>query len=127
MKPNTHLGIDTELCGTPTELSDGRAVVTLTTTTRMAADDKGLVHGGFAFGVADYAAMLAVNQPHVVLGKADVKFLKPVVAGEVITATATVVSTDGIRSKVQIEVVRGDDVVMTGEMLCLVPSHHVLE
>jgi acyl-coenzyme A thioesterase PaaI-like protein len=44
----------------------------------MAADQRGLVHGGFTFGLADYAAMVAVNDPNVVLGAAEVRFLAPV-------------------------------------------------
>jgi acyl-coenzyme A thioesterase PaaI-like protein len=48
----------------------------------MAVDDRGLVHGGFVFGLADHAAMLAVNDPNVVLGAASTRFLKPVRVGE---------------------------------------------
>ena len=124
---NTHLAIDPRLCGEPRALAEGRASVRLETTREMAADERGLIHGGFVFGAADYAAMLAVNDPNVVLGKAEIKFLKPVVVGETITATASVLSSEGIKRNVHIEVVRGDDVVMAGEMLCLVPDHHVLE
>ena len=62
----------------------------MTTTNAMAADDIGLVHGGFIFGMADYAAMLAVNDPNVVLGAADVKFLKPVSVQETVVAEARV-------------------------------------
>lgn len=32
----------------------------------MAADEYRLVHGGFIFGLADYAVMLAINEPTVV-------------------------------------------------------------
>jgi hypothetical protein len=63
----THHGIDRRLCGEPTMIAVDRAVVALTATAEMAADDRGLVHGGFVFGAADYAAMLAVNHPNVVL------------------------------------------------------------
>ena len=64
MEPNTHLGINSALCGEVIELTDGGATAQLTTTAAMAADDQGLVHGGFVFGLADYAAMLAVNDPN---------------------------------------------------------------
>ena len=47
----------------------------------MAADGRGLVHGGFTFGLADFAAMCAVNDPNVVLGAATCKFLAPVQVG----------------------------------------------
>ena len=61
----------------------------------MAADDRGLVHGGFIFGMADYAAMVAVNDPLVVLGSAETKFLKPVQVGDTVEAVARVQSESG--------------------------------
>lgn len=125
-EPRTHLAIDNNLCGTPLALSEGRAEVELTPAPAMAADDRGLVHGGFVFGLLDYAAMLAVNEPTVVLGKADLRFKKPVVQGERLVATAEVVAEDGKKRTVRGEVKRGDDVVLTGELLCVVPDAHVL-
>ena len=56
----------------------------LLTNRSMAVDETGLVHGGYIFGLADYAAMIAVNHPNVVLGSSEVKFLKPVRAGETV-------------------------------------------
>jgi acyl-coenzyme A thioesterase PaaI-like protein len=73
----------------PTICGNGNSQVELVTTAQMAADEQGLVHGGFIFGAADYAAMIAVNHPHVVLGASDVKFLKPVRVGETVMASAT--------------------------------------
>ena len=61
MNINTHHHIDSRLCGTPVELSKGYARVEIDTISAMRADDSGLIHGGFIFGLADYAAMLAVN------------------------------------------------------------------
>ena len=78
MDIRTHEQIDQRLCGTPVHTENGVSKVTMNTSAEMAVDSLGLVHGGFIFGVADYAAMLAVNHPHVVLGGAEVKFLKPV-------------------------------------------------
>ena len=81
--------------GKPLELTAGYAVVELETNSEMVVDDQGLVHGGFAFGLADYAAMLAVNDPNVVLGSAEVKFVAPVRLGETLTATAELVEANG--------------------------------
>ena len=61
-------------------------MVKLKTNEKMVADEKGLIHGGFIFSVADYSAMLAVNEPTVVLAGANVKFLKPVIVGDEILA-----------------------------------------
>ena len=123
----THHAVDPRLCGRPVELAEGRARVELTTTQEMAADERGLVHGGFAFGLADHAAMLAVNEPTVVLGGATTKFLKPVVVGEPLVAEAAVERAEGKKRTVKVVVRRGDDPVMEGEFLCLVPTAHVLD
>ena len=68
MKLNTHLNINTSLCGKVVKLDTGYAEVLLHTTQQMSADSQCLVHGGFIFAASDYAAMSAVNDPYVVLG-----------------------------------------------------------
>ncbi|MFU2209517.1 PaaI family thioesterase [Solidesulfovibrio sp. C21] len=127
MQRNTHLDIDMALCGTPVELSPGRAVVRLATLPAMAADDRGLVHGGFVFGLADHAAMLAVNDPRVVLGAATVRFTAPVVVGEEIAAEATVTEGEGKKRLVEVTVRREATMVLSGTFTCVIPSHHVLD
>lgn len=123
----THLAIDHRLCGVPLVLAEGVASVALVTTAEMAADDRGLVHGGFVFGLADYAAMLAVNDPNVVLGSAEVKLRKPVEVGERLVAAAHVEEAAGRRSRVRVEVRRGEEVVLSGDFLCFTLDRHVLD
>lgn len=125
--PQTHLAIDRRLCGEPVEIGEGSAVVAWTALPEMAADERGLIHGGFVFGLADYAAMLAVNHSNVVLGSAEVRFLKPVVVGERLVARATVEETDGRKSRVRVEVLRGEEAVMAGSFRCFTLEHHVLD
>jgi acyl-coenzyme A thioesterase PaaI-like protein len=124
--PRTHLGIDRRLCGEPRRLAAGRAEVELATGPEMAADDHGLVHGGFVFGLADYAAMLAVNHPNVVLGAAETRFLAPAVVGERLTAEAVVKAEEGRRREVAVTVRRGADELFTGTFTCFVLGEHVL-
>jgi acyl-coenzyme A thioesterase PaaI-like protein len=126
-RPNTHLAIDCRLVGEPMEIAAGRAAAALVTLPEMAADARGLVHGGFVFGLADYAAMLAINDPNVVLGGAEVRFLKPVRVGERLTAQAAVEETEGLRSRVRVEVFRDAEVVMTGTFSCFTLERHVLD
>jgi uncharacterized protein (TIGR00369 family) len=126
MEPRTHASIDRALCGTPVELAPGRAVVEMVATATMAADAQGLVHGGFVFGLADHAAMLAVNEPTVVLVAADTKFLRPVSPGERLRAEATVTESAPPRYAVTCTVWRGDEAVFEGTFRCHVPKRHVL-
>lgn len=125
--PNTHLGIDQALCGRPLALAPGRSEVELPTTPVMAADDRGLVHGGFVFGAADYAAMLAVNDPNVVLGAAQARFVAPVRVGETVVARAVVGEQTGKKRVVEVTVQRGEDVVLEATLTCFVLERHVLE
>jgi acyl-coenzyme A thioesterase PaaI-like protein len=122
----THTKIDQKLCGNPVTLEEGLSKVELCPDAGMAVDESGLVHGGFIFGLADYAAMIAVNHPNVVLGAADVKFLKPVKTDECIVAEANVTSKKGKRQTVSV-VVKGErGIVFEGQFICFTPGRHVL-
>jgi acyl-coenzyme A thioesterase PaaI-like protein len=92
----------------------------------MQADDSGLIHGGFVFGMADYAAMLAVNDPNVVLGAADVRFTKPCRLGEKLTAKARILEEKGKKRMVEVIVGSGTDTVFEGTFTCFVLEKHVL-
>ncbi len=122
----THQKIDNRLCGEAVETGKGFSRVKFKAVSEMAVDDLGLVHGGFVFGVADYAAMIAVNDPNVVLGAADVRFLKPVSVGEEIMAEAGVKAVHGKKQVVTVTVARDGDPVFKGEFTCFVLDKHVL-
>ena len=126
MNIHTHEKIDQTLCGKPLQVDAGYSRVELTPSASMVADDSGLVHGGFIFGLADYAAMIAVNHPNVVLGAADVKFLKPVKVGDTVVAEARVSEQTGKKRIVPVTVVRTDEPVFEGTFTCFVLDRHVL-
>jgi uncharacterized protein (TIGR00369 family) len=122
----THNQIDAKLCGQPLFVKDGTSRVELQTHAFMAVDAHGLVHGGFIFGLADHAAMIAVNDPNVVLGSAQVKFIKPVRAGQSLVAEAKTESVDGKKHMVSVIAFIGDLKVFEGEFKCFVLEKHVL-
>jgi uncharacterized protein (TIGR00369 family) len=125
----THLLTSSEFVGKVEAMqTDQYATVVLRTTDQMKVDESGLVHGGFTFGLADYAAMTAVNDPYVVLLSSQVKFLKAVVAGEILTAQAKIKEKEGRKRKVGVEVFdRNQTKVFEGEFFCLILQKHVLE
>jgi len=123
----THLRAAPSLLGRPILIEDdSRAVVDLVATKDMVVDDEGLVHGGFTFGLADYATMLAVNHPYVVIGSADVKFTAPVRLGERMRGTAMVKERDGKCRVVTVEVQVEGKIVLRGAMNCYILDRHVL-
>ena len=127
LEPRTHLAIEARLCGEPRELREGFCRVEMVAGDEKRADERGLVHGGFVFGLADYAAMLAVNEPNVVLGSAQARFLKPVVTGEALAAEATVVERAGRKRIVAVDIERAGDLVFRGEFVCFIPDEHILD
>ncbi|MBE8539991.1 thioesterase, FlK family [Geoglobus acetivorans] len=126
MDVRTHKLADGELVGRVVEAGDGYARVVLKTTDSMAVDEHGLVHGGFTFGAADLAAMVAVNHPNVVLYKAEVRFTAPVRVGEEVTAEATVTTVENKKITVGVRAFT-DKTVLEGVMYCYIPDRHVLE
>lgn len=128
MDIKTHEKISKRLVGRPIEVVRGmHAIVELNATNEMAVDLAGLTHGGFTFGLADYAAMLAVNHPNVVLGSAQVKFTASVKTGDTMRAEATVTNINGKKSEVSVEVKVGEQKVFSGIFLCYSLETHVLE
>jgi uncharacterized protein (TIGR00369 family) len=129
LEQRTHLLASAEFVGKVGQVqTDRQATVVLKTTGRMGVDEKGLVHGGFTFGLADYAAMTAVNDPFVVLLSSQVKFLRPVRVGDELTARATVTEKEGRKRKVQVDVLNAkEERVFDGEFSCLILQKHVLD
>lgn len=128
LRGNTHTFASEHLLGTPIIIEKGiRANVQLETSKDMVVDGYGLIHGGFTFGLADYAAMLAVNDPNVVLGSAEVKFIAPVKLGDVMLAEARVIGQEGKKRAVQLVVLVGKKIVFSGLFNCYILDKHVLE
>ena len=124
----THQTTSKSLVGELVELSKNKAKVQLETTKEMCVDSYQLIHGGFVFGLADYAAMLAVNKHTVVLGKADTKFLKPVKLGDSLLAEALVESETEEVKLVKVTVINQKKTpVFTGVFKCYVLEKHVLD
>jgi len=124
---NTHLEINQTLCGTVISNDEGVATVEMKTTSEMVSDSRGLVHGGFIFGMADYAAMVAVNDPSVVLGAAETSFVKPTKVGDTLTATAKVESEKGKKRIVLVTVTCNETTVFSGTFTCFVLDNHVFD
>ena len=126
MQPNTHLHINTSLCGKVTKLEKEYAEVLLHTTRQMAADAQGLVHGGFIFGAADYAAMCAVNDPYVVLGAATSRFVAPVRSGDAVCCKARVMaSAKGKKREVKVEAFVSERLVFEGRFTTFILKKHI--
>ena len=126
MESKTHLRINPALCGEIVKLSEGTAETQFVTTEAMRADEQGLIHGGFIFGLADYAAMLAVNDPNVVLGSADIRFTAPVRCGDTVRAHAQCIESKGKKRILKVSAKVDDREVLSGTLTAFVLERHVL-
>jgi acyl-coenzyme A thioesterase PaaI-like protein len=72
--------------------------------------------------------MAAVNDPNVVLGSAEVRFLKPTRCGDSVTLSARVAEESGKRRRVDVEGVdEGGTKVFAGAFTCFVLERHILD
>lgn len=123
----THERINQDLCGEITKLEQGYVELRLTTSLEMVADDIGLIHGGFIFSAADYAAMAAVNERNVVLVGSDTQFLSPVKLHDEVNFVARVRHKEGRKRNIHVEAHVLDIKVFEGEFKTVVTERHVLK
>ena len=124
---NTHESINQNLCGEIHKLEVGYVEVELVTTEDMLADEMGLIHGGFIFSAADYAAMAAVNERNVVLVASECQFLSPVKLGDIVKIIAKVRHKEGRKRNVEVEGFTVDIKVFTGLFKTVITERHVLK
>ena len=123
---NTHDRINTVYSGEVVKLQSGYAKVSLETNEVMRADEVGLVHGGFIFSAADFAAMAAVNDPNVVLASCNCPFLSAVRVGDVVTFEASEHQKEGRKRNVSVKGFVHEIKVFEGEFKTVVTERHVL-
>jgi len=123
----THDLINHRYSGDLDEIKEGYAKVRLITTEEMRVDSYGLVHGGFIFCAADFAAMAAVNEPNVVLSASESNFLSPVRVGDEVVFEADVRHQDGRKREVRIVGSILDIKVFEAKFKTVILEKHVLK
>jgi len=123
----THEEVHADYSGEIQKLEIGYVEIKLVTIKEMLADSLGLIHGGFIFSAADYAAMLAVNERNVVLVACDCQFLSPVKYGDIVYFAAKVRHKEGRKRNVHVTGHVLDIKVFDGEFKTVVTDRHVLK
>lgn len=123
----THERINRDLNGEIIKHEIGYVELRLTTTAEMVADSLGLIHGGFIFSAADYAAMVAVNERNVVLVASDCQFLSPVKFHDEVNVIARVRHKEGRKRNVHVEAFVLDIKVFEGEFKTVITEKHILK
>ena len=123
----THNEINQDLNGELLVIEHGYVEVRLRTTPEMVADKHGLIHGGFIFSSADYAAMAAVNETNVVLIASECQFLSPVKLHDEVNIIARVRHKEGRKRNVNVVAFVHDIKVFEGEFKTVILDKHVLK
>jgi len=122
----THNMINQDLNGELLVIEQGYVEIKLETTPEMVVDKLGLIHGGFIFSAADYAAMAAVNEKNVVLVASECQFLSPVKLHDEVNFVARVRHKEGRKRNVNVVGYVHDIKVFDGEFKTVILEKHIL-
>jgi len=122
---NTHLKLQKKF-GKLVELNEDSAKVILEAIEEMVVDEKGLIHGGFTFGAANFCAMATVNEPFVTLVKGQCEFMAPVKVGDVVEFIGEVLMKKKKKQEIKVTGYLNDIKVFEGVFGCVVLDNHIL-
>lgn len=124
---NTHQRTNSDLSGKIITLEKNYAKVNLLTTREMTTDELGLVHSGFIFSAADYAAAIAINEHNTVIIGSKVSFLAPAKVGDIVEYEAKVKFEDSRKREVSIVGKINDVKVFQGIFYAVVLEKHIFK
>jgi acyl-coenzyme A thioesterase PaaI-like protein len=123
----THQYINQNLCGNLMEMDRNFAKVSLKTNAQMSVDEYDLVHGGFIFSAADFAAMAAINDPYVVLVGSQTSFYAPVKVGDEILFEAESKYNESRKREVMVVGKVNEIKIFSGVFDAVILDRHVLK
>ncbi|WP_333804321.1 PaaI family thioesterase [Sulfurospirillum sp.] len=123
----THVKVKSTLIGNLIELTKNGAKVVLQTTTDMCVDEFGLIHSGFIFGSAEYAAVAAVNEANVVVIGCRSKFFAPAKLGDLITFEAKGRFEDARKREIKVVGMINEIKVFEGIFQAVLLERHILQ
>lgn len=123
----THSKIKSTLVGNLIELAKNTSKVVLQTTNEMSVDEFGLVHSGFIFGSAEYAAVAAVNEPNVVIIGCRSKFFAPAKVGDLINFEAKGRFEDARKREIKVIGMINEIKVFEGIFQAVLLERHILQ
>ena len=123
----THQRIRNNLSGSLIKLEKGQATVNLHTTNEMIIDDMGLIHSGFVFSAADFAAAAAVNEENLVIIGARTSFLAPTKVNDLIQFQAKAKFEDSRKREIHVVGKVNDIKVFEGTFHAVVLDKHIFK
>lgn len=123
----THQRIKPNLFGNIISIEKGHSRVNLLTTNDMVIDELGLVHSGFIFSSADYAAATAVNEENVVIIGGRTSFLAPAKVGDLIEFEAKAKFEDSRKREINVVGKINDIKIFEGIFHAVVLDKHIFK
>lgn len=123
----THQKIKSTLVGNLMEITKNSAKVLLQTTNEMSVDEFGLIHSGFIFGSAEYAAVAAVNEANIVVIGCRSKFLAPAKVGDLIEFEARGRFEDARKREIKVIGMINEIKVFEGIFQAVLLEQHILK
>ena len=118
--------INQSIVGFLEEIVPGEATVKLVCTDDMVADQKGLIHTGFMFNSANYAALLAINEPNAITIVSKANFLLPAVLDDEVIFKARAMQTESRKRVVRVDGFLRDNKIFEAEFSIVVMDRHIL-
>lgn len=92
-----------ELVGNIVKMTYEEVITKFVPTKQMISDESNLIHSGFIFNAANYAAMCLVNQPHAITIGSEVEFLAPVEFEQEMMFLATVKQSNNKKFEINVK------------------------
>jgi len=93
----------------------------------MTVDELGLIHNGFIFGAAEYAAVCAINEENVVIIGCRSKFFAPARLGDIITFEAKGKFEEARKREIKVIGIINSIKIFEGTFQAVLLEHHILE
>jgi acyl-CoA thioesterase len=124
---HTHQRLAPSAVGKIRDIKEGYARTEFKLHKDMAVDEHDLAFTGYIFNAANYAAMIAVNEPNVIISSAKTMFLLPIKVGEVLTFEAISKHRESKKKMIRVTATQQGVKVFEGEFATLVYDSHVLD
>lgn len=121
----THRDLKPRYSGIITDLKKGYSKVQLTTTSDMTLDQEGLIHSGFVYLAADYAASVAINEENLIVIGSKIGFYAPAKLGDIIEFEAKSRFEDTKKREVQVIGKISDIKVFEGTFQLVILDDHI--
>ncbi|QKG29071.1 PaaI family thioesterase [Campylobacter sp. RM16187] len=125
LKTSPHINLS--LSGSVVALGPNHAKTNFFATNEMVCDAQGLIHGGFVFSAASYAALASINETYSVMIGAKIHFYAPTMVNEMIEFDAHAHFGESKKREVRVIGKTKDIKVFEGTFQVVVLEDHILK